>query len=129
MANSFSRSNQIQSTEWSLHPQVPKRISQKWSCRSIHHSSEPQGLTVFISSSRPTCMGDRCSEYKLVRSCCLCLPSYSSSSQDDPDNTTMKLPHHTNSLRLARDALVLGPSTEIPLQLPVSTTLLKQSHN
>ena len=36
-----------------------------------------------------------------------------------------------NSSRLARDALVLGRSaaSEIPLQLPVSTTLLKQSLN
>ena len=61
---------------------------------------------------------------------CLCLPSDSSPSQGDPKNQAMQLPDHCNSPRLARDALVLGPSTtEIPLQLPVSTTLLKQSHN
>ena len=30
MADSLSRSNQIQSTEWSLHPQVYKQICQKW---------------------------------------------------------------------------------------------------
>ena len=44
----------------------------------------------------------------------------------------MPLPDHRNSPRLARDALVLGPSAALnrdPLQLPVSTTLLKQSHN
>ena len=43
-----------------------------------------------------------------------------------------QLPDHCNSPRLARDALVLDLvqlSTEIPLQLPVSRTLLKQSRN
>ena len=47
--------------------------------------------------------------------------------QGDPKNQAKQLPH-CNSPRLARDALVLGPR-EIPLQLPVSTTLLKQSRN
>ena len=45
----------------------------------------------------------------------------------------MPLSDHCNSPRLPRDALGLGPSAalsvEILLQLPVSTTLLKQSHN
>ena len=43
----------------------------------------------------------------------------------------MPLPNHSNIPRLARDALVwdlVQLSTVIPLQLPVSTTLLKQSH-
>ena len=30
MANLLSRSNQVQSTEWSLHPQVFKQICQRW---------------------------------------------------------------------------------------------------
>ena len=30
MADLLSRSNQVQSTEWSLHPQVFKQICQKW---------------------------------------------------------------------------------------------------
>ena len=44
----------------------------------------------------------------------------------------MQLPDHCNSPRLARDALVLGHSATLnrdPLQLLVSATLLKQSHN
>ena len=41
-------------------------------CRPICHSSEPQGPTLCISSSRPTYTGDRCSEHKLVWSLCLC---------------------------------------------------------
>ena len=103
------------------------------SCRSICHSSEPQSSTVRISSPRPKCLGHRCSKHKLVRSHCVCLPSHGSPSQGDPKNQAIQLPDHCNSPRLARDALVLGLvqfSIEIvPLQLPVSRTLLKQSHN
>ena len=83
------------------------------SCRPICHSSKPQALTIYISSSRPTYMGDRCSEHKLVWSRCLCLTSYGSPLQGEPENTAMQLPHHTNSPRLARDALFLGPSAAL----------------
>ena len=103
------------------------------SCRSICHSSQPQNSIVCISSPRPTCLGHRCSEHKLVRSHCLCLPYHGSPSQGDPKNQARELPHHCNSPRLARDALVLGHTAALNRdptpELPVSRTLLKQSHN
>ena len=80
------------------------------SCRSICHSSEPQTSTVRVSSPRPKCLGHRCSELKLDGSHCLCLPSDGPPSQGDPKNQAMPLADHRNSPRLARDALVLGPS-------------------
>ena len=80
------------------------------SCRSICHLFEPQSSTVRISRPRPKYLGHRCSEHKLVGSHCLCLPSYGSPSQGDPKNQAIQLPDHCNSPRLARDALVLGPS-------------------
>ena len=83
------------------------------SCRSICHSSEPQTSTVRISSPRPQCLGHRCSKHKLVGSHCLCLPSYGSPSQGDPNNQAIQLPDHCNSPRLAIDALVLGPSVAL----------------
>ena len=43
----------------------------------------------------------------------LCLPSYGSPSQGDPKDQAMPLPDHRNSPRLARDALVLGPSAAL----------------
>ena len=102
------------------------------SCRAICHSSEPQTSTVCVSSPRPKYLGHRCSKHKLVGSHCLCLPVDGSPSQGDP-----KI-RQCNFL-----IIVIAPgwpgmpwfwdlvqlSTEIPLQLPVSTTLLKQSHN
>ena len=102
------------------------------SCRSFCHSPEPQTSTVRISCPRPKGLGHRCSEHKLDGSHCLCLPSNGSPSQGDPKNQAIPLPDHCNSPRLARNALVwdlVQLSTEIPLQLLVSTTLLKQSHN
>ena len=102
------------------------------SCRSICHSSEPETSTVRVSSPRPKCWGFRCSEHKQAVSHCLCLPSNGSPSQGDPK---IRQCHYL--------IIVIAPgwpgmlwfgdlvqlSTEIPLQLPVSATLLKQSHN
>ena len=96
------------------------------SCRSICHSSEPQSSTLRISSPRPKCLGHRCSEHKLVGSQCLCLPSHGSPSQGDPKHQTVKLPNHCNSPRLARDALVLGPSAALNRD-PTSTTSVNNS--
>ena len=43
----------------------------------------------------------------------LCLPSNGSPSQGDPKDQTIQFPDHCNSPRLARDALVLGPSAAL----------------
>ena len=82
-------------------------------CRPICHSSEPQASTVRVSYPRPKGPGHRCSEHKLDGSHCLCLPSNGSPSQGHPKNQAMPLPDHSNSPRLARDALVLGPSAAL----------------
>ena len=83
------------------------------SCRLICHSSEPQTSTVRISCPRPKGFGHRCPEHKLDESHCLCLPSYGSPLQGDPKDQAIPLPDHRNSARLARDALVLGPSATL----------------
>ena len=79
------------------------------SCRPVCHSSEPQTTSVCVSYPRPKGLGHRCSEHRVDGSHCLCLPSNGSPSQGDPKNQAMSLPDHSNSPRLARDALVLGP--------------------
>ena len=96
------------------------------SCRSICHSPEPQTSTVRISSSRPKGLGHRCSEHKLDGSHCLCLPSNGSASQGDPKNQAMPLPDHRNSPRLARNALVLGPSAALNRD-PTTTSSVNNS--
>ena len=135
MADLLSRSNQVQSIEWSLHRQVFKQICQKVvhsSCRSICHTSEPQSSTVRISSPRPKSLGHRCSEHNLVWSHYLCLPSHGSSSQGDPkifqsSCLIIVMAPGWPGMPCFWDLVQL--STEIPLQLPVSRTLLKQYHN
>ena len=82
IANLLSRSNYVQSTEWSLHPQVPQMFLP--SCKSICHSLEPQASTVHVFSPRPKGLGHGCSEHKLYQSHCLCLPSNGSPAQGDP---------------------------------------------
>ena len=90
------------------------------SCRYICHSPKPQTSTVHVSNPRPKGLGHRCSEHKLDGSHCLCLPSDGSPSQGDPKNQAMPLPNHSNSPRLARDALVLGLSAALDRD-PTST--------
>ena len=92
--------------------------------RSFCHSPEPQTSTICVSSPRPKCLGHRCSEHKLVGSHCLCLPSHGSPSQGDPKSQAIQLPDHHNSPRLARDALVLGPSAALNRD-PISTSSVK----
>ena len=96
------------------------------SCRLICHSSEPQNSTVHVSSPRPECLGHRCSKHKLVRSHSISLPSNGTPSQGDPKDQTMQLPDHCNSPRLARDALVLGPSAALNRD-PTSATSVNNS--
>ena len=134
-ADLLSRSNQVQSTEWSLHPQVFKQISQKWFtphvdlfATHLNHKlplyvspiPDPKawdidalninwmGLTAYAHP--PTALLHRV--IQKIRQChCLIIviaPGWPG------------MPWFWDLVQL---------STEIPLQLPVSTTLLKQSHN
>ena len=135
MAVYLSRSNQVQSTEWSLHPQVFKQICHKWftprvdlfATRLNHKvplyiSPVPDqnawdidalninwsGLTTYAYP--PTALFHMVIP-KIRQSSCLIIviaPGWP------------EMPQFWDLVQL---------STEIPLQLPVSRTLLKQSHN
>ena len=133
IADLLSRSNQVQSTEWSLPPQVFKQICLKWLTPHVDLFTThlKRKLPLYVSPVPDPKAWD-ISEHKLDGSHCLCLPSNGSPSQGDP-----KIRHCYCLI------IVLAPgwpgmpwfwdlvqlSTEIPLQLPMSTTLLKQSHN
>ena len=111
-------------TSTSVPSDLPKVVH--FSCRLICHSSEPQASTVRVSSPRSKCLGHRCSEHKLDGCHCLCLPSFGSPSQGDPNNQAMPLPDQHHSPRLARDALVLGPSAALNRD-PTSTASVNNS--
>ena len=89
-------------------------------CRPVCHSSEPQTPSIRVSYPRPKGLRHRCFKHKLDGSHSLCLPSNGSPSQGDPKNQAIPLPDHSNSPRLAREALVLGPSAALDRD-PTST--------
>ena len=135
MADLLSRSNQVQSTEWSLHPQVFKQIFQKWFTPHVDlfatHLNHK--LPLYISPVPDPKAWD----IDALNINWMSLTAYA--------NPPMALLHRV--IQKIRQCycliIVVAPgwpgmpwfwdlvqlSTEIPLQLPVSTTLPKQSHN
>ena len=135
MADLLSRSNQVQSTEWSLHPQVFKQICLKWFTPDVdlfatrlnhkvplYVSPVPDQNAWDIDALNINCLGLTAYAYpptallhrviqKVRQSSCLIIviaPGWPG------------MPWFWDIVQL---------STEIPVQLPVSRTLLKQSHN
>ena len=134
MADLLSRSNQVQSTEWSLHPQVFKQICQKWFtphvdlfATHLNHKlplyvspiPDPRAWNIDALNINwtnltayaypPTALLHKVIQ-KIKQCHCLIIviaPGWPG------------MPWFWDLVQL---------STEIPLQLPVSTTLLKQSH-
>ena len=94
-----------------LQANLPKVVHP--SCRLIRYSPESQTPSICVSYPRPKGLGHRCSEHRLDQPHGLRLPSYGSPSQGDPKDQAMPLPDHRDSPRLARDALVLGPSAAL----------------
>ena len=101
------------------------------SCRFSHHSFEPQTSTLCVSSPRPKCLGHRCSKHNWSGLIAYAYPPTA-------------LLHKVIQIRqFICPIIVIAPgwpgipwfwdlvqlSTEIPLQLLLSTTLLRQSHN
>ena len=124
MADLLSRLNQVQSTEWSLHPQVFRQICQKWFTPHVDLFA-----TLLYASPIPD-PNDWDIDALNINWTSLTAYAYPVTAFLHRAIQKIALPDHCNSPRLARNALVLGPSaTVIPLQLPVSTTLLKQYHN
>ena len=117
---------------------TPSGVQQNWqkvvhpSGGSICHSSEPQVASIRLSSSRSKRMERRCPKHKLVKPCSLCLPSNSSASKSNTKGPPVQLPPNLDSPGLAGHAWfwdLVHLSVEIPLQLPPSLNLLKQSSN
>ena len=94
-----------------LQANLPKVVHP--SCRLIRYSPESQTPSICVSYPRPKGLEHRCSEHKLDQPHGLRLPSCGSPSQGDPKDQAMPLPDHRDSPRLARDALVLGPSAAL----------------
>ena len=134
MADLLSRSNKVQSTEWSLHLQVFKQICQKWFtprvdlfATHLNHklplyvSPVPHPNAWDIDALNINWTGLTAYAYPPTALLHMVI-----------QNQTMLLPDHRNSPRLARDALVLGPSAALnrdPTAASGVNNTLKQSHN
>ena len=113
MADLLSRSNQVKSTEWSLHPQVFKQICQKWFtphvdlfATHLNHklplyvSPIPDPKAWDIDALNINWTGLTAYAYPPTALLHRVIQKIRQSQSD-----------HRNSPRLARDALVLGPSS------------------
>ena len=134
MADLLSRSNQVQSTEWSLHPQVFKQICQKWFTPHVDlfatHLNHK--LPLYVSPIPDP----RAWDIDALNINWTNLTAYAY----PPTALLHKVIQKIRQCQCL--IIVIAPgwpgmpwfwdlvqlSTEIPLQLPVSTTLLKQSH-
>ena len=109
----------MQSTEWSLYPQVFKQICQKWFTPHVDlfatHLNHK--LPLYISPVP---------DPKAWDIDALNINWMGHTSQGDPKNQTMLLPDHRNSPRRARDALVLGPSAALNKD-PTTTSSVNNS--
>ena len=119
MVDLLSRSNPVQSTEWSLHPQVFKQICLKWFTPHVDlfatHLNRKVPLYVSPVPDQNAWDIDA-----------LNINWSGLTSYVDPKSQAIQLPDHRNSSRLARDALVLGPSAVLDRD-PTSTSSVKNS--
>ena len=134
MANLLSRSNQVQSTEWSLHPQVFKQICQKWFTPHVDlfatHLNHKLPLYVF-SVPDPKAWDIDALNINWTN-----LTAYAYPPTALLHKVIQKIKQCHGLIIIIAPGWPGMPwfwdliqlSTEIPLQLPVSTTLLKQSH-
>ena len=135
MADLLSRLNQVQSTEWSLHPQMFKQICQKWFTPHVDLFATRLNHKLPLYISPVPDQNDWGRDALNINWSGLTGYAY----------PLMALLHRViQKIRQCNCVIiVIAPgwpgmpwfwdivqlSTEIPLHLPVSTTLLKQSHN
>ena len=116
MADLLSRSNQVQSTEWSLHPQVFKQICQKWFTPHVDlfatHLNHK--LLLYVSPiPDPNAWDIDALNINWTGLTAYAYPPTALLHRVIQKNQAMPLPDHSSSPRLARDALVLGPSAAL----------------
>ena len=112
----LSRSNQVQSTEWSLHLQVFKQICQKWFTPHVDlfatHLNHK--LPLYMSPvPHPNAWDIGALNLNWTGLTAYAYPPTALLHRVIQKNQAMPLPDHRNSPRLTRDALVLGPSAAL----------------
>ena len=129
MADLLSWSNQVQSTEWSLHPQVFKQICQKWFTPHVDlfatHLNHK--LELYVSPVQdPNAWDIDALNINWTGFTGYAYPPTALLHRVIKKNQAMPLPDHCNSPRLVRDALVLGPSAALNRD-PTATSCVNNS--
>ena len=131
MAGLLSRSNQVQSTEWSLHPQVFKQICQKWFTPHVDlfatHLNHKLPLYVFPVPD-PNAWDIDALKINWSGLTAYGYPPMALLHRVIQKNQAMQLPNNYNSPRLARDALVLGPGAALNRDPTSATSVNNSSH-
>ena len=112
----LSRSNQVQSTEWSLHPQVFHQICQKWFTphADLFATHLNHKLPLYVSPiPDPNAWDIDALNINWTDLTAYAYPLMALLHRVIQKNQAMPLPDHRHSPRLARDALVLGLSAAL----------------
>ena len=117
MVDLLSRSNQVQSTEWSLLPRVFKQICQKWFTPHIDLFATNHKLPLYVSPVPDPNAWDT----DALNISWMGLTAYAYPPQGDPKNQTVQLLDHCNSPRK-----VLGASAALNRD-PTSATSVNNS--
>ena len=106
----------VQSTEWSLHQQVFKQICQKWFIPHVDILATRlnQKVPLYVSLVQDQHAWDKDALNIVWSGLSACGYPPMSLLHMVIQNQANPLPHHCNNPRLARDALVLGPSSSSP---------------
>ena len=129
MADLLSRSNQVQSTEWSLHPQVFYLICQKWFTPNmdLFATHLNHKLPMYVSPvPDPNAWDIDALNINWTGLTAYAYPLMALLHRVINKHQAMPLSDHRNSPRLARDALVLGPSAALKRD-PTSTPSVNNS--
>ena len=120
MADLLSRSNQVQSTEWSLHPQVFKQICQKWFTPHVDLFATRLNhkLPLYVSPVQEQNAWDI--DGLNIKWSVLTAYAY------PPTALLHRVIQKIRQCRLARDTLVLGPSAAFNRD-PISATSVENS--
>ena len=124
MAKLLSRSNQVQSTEWSLHLQVFKQICLKWFTPHVDLFATRLNHKVPLYMSPVP--DQNAWDIDALNINWSGLTAYAYPPRALLHRVIQKVGHHHNSPRLARDTLVLGPSAALNRD-PTSASSVKNS--
>ena len=121
IADGLSRRNQIQSTEWSLSPQIFKQISKLWESPQVDlfATSLNEKLPPDSGSSG---IGSRCPQHSMGKHGCLHVPSHCPAAQGCTKTSITNMQDNSDSPRLADKTMVLGPGGDVSGHSKTTTT-------